>query len=84
MDLDLFTAWLPRLLTAKERLVLQKRFKLVGLLRTDLTYRQIAKQMKISTTTVVRLNRRLKIRKGKRKLKPLVLAKEKKLPWLIG
>lgn len=94
-----FIFQIPKLLTSKELKVLEKRYKIVNLLKTDLTYRQIAKQMGISTTTVVRLNQRLKIRKRKslKKTKkdysfsgPIgpkneyIRPKSKKLPWVIG
>lgn len=84
-----FLDFLPKLLTQKERRTLEKRFRIVQLLRTDLTYRKIAQQMGISTTTAVRLNQRLKIRRLKRKKYSLKDEKKdkdknKKLPWLIG
>jgi len=83
-----FEDYLSKLLTIKELRVLEKRFQIVKLLRTRLTYRQIAQKMGISTTTVVRLNQRLKIRKTRRKktsfVKSLAGQEEKKLPWKIG
>jgi len=84
-----FENWLPSLLTSKELKVLQKRFQLLQLLKTKKTYRKIAKKMGISTTTVVRLNQRLKLRKPKsKKTKPFrkqALKRVKnKLPWKIG
>jgi Trp operon repressor len=78
-----------KLLTEKEEKVLIKRYKIAQLLQTNLTYREIAKQMGISTTTVVRLNQRLKIRKTKNTGNQSLSAKAKqkqtkKLPWVIG
>jgi uncharacterized protein YerC len=89
--MDSFDGYLPNLLTPKEVKLFQKRYRLVQLLKTNLTYREIAQQMGISTTTVVRLNQRLKIRQGKRKIlstlpaiAPKVESKEAKLPWKFG
>ncbi|PIS09447.1 hypothetical protein COT75_01455 [Candidatus Beckwithbacteria bacterium CG10_big_fil_rev_8_21_14_0_10_34_10] len=76
------------LLTVKEKVLLEKRLKVFRLLKTNLTYREIAKRLKLSTTTVVNLNKRLKLRKGirvKTKLKYSARIVEKKsLPWVIG
>lgn len=58
-----FDLLIKDLLTKKELKVLQKRFQIIKLLKTDLTYRQIAKKTKVSTTTIVRLNQRLSIKK---------------------
>jgi len=87
--MTIFENWLPSLLTAKELKVLQKRFQLLQLLKTKKTYRQIAQKMGISTTTVVRLNQRLKLRKTKSKKSKLFQRKilksgKTKLPWKIG
>lgn len=81
-----FEDWLPLLLTPKETKDLQKRFRIVQLLKTKLNYREIAQEMRISTTTVVRLNQRLKIRKRRFKIKKLQLKMSKKqnLPWKFG
>lgn len=84
-----FLDFLPKLITQKERRTLEKRFRIVQLLKTNLTYRKIAQQMRISTTTAVRLNQRLKIRRLKRKKYSLKDEKKnkdknKKLPWVIG
>ena len=61
--METFDNFLLKLLTKKELKLLQKRYAIIRLLQTNLTYREIARQMKISTTTVVRLNQRLKVRK---------------------
>ena len=82
--MDLFENWLPNLLTPKELKNLQKRFRILQLLKTKLNYREISRQMKISTTTVVRLNQRLKIRKLKRKKSNINGYKKKNLPWKFG
>ena len=90
-----FQDFIPKLLTHKELKVLKKRFTIIQLLKSNLTYREIAQKIGISTTTVVRLNKRLKIRKPKTKnitksysdrhMKMLCLRKSKrKLPWKIG
>jgi len=87
-----FKDYLLKLLTNKELRVLKKRFTIVQLLKSNLTYRKIAQKIGISTTTVVRLNKRLKIRKFKKKnyIKKPALAskniyiKKQKLPWKIG
>jgi len=91
---SLFNVLLKELLTQKEIKILQQRFQIAQLLKTDLTYREIARRIGISTTTVVRLNWRLKIRKSKREkhpdkktiVAPKVYLREsrKKLPWVIG
>ena len=82
--MDLFENWLANLLTPKELRDLQKRFRILQLLKTKLNYREISRQMKISTTTVVRLNQRLKIRKLKRKKSNINGYKKKNLPWKFG
>jgi uncharacterized protein YerC len=85
--MNTFENWLPLLLTKKEVKDLQKRFSILKLLKTKLTYREIAQQMKISTTTVVRLNQRLKLRKGrssKSKTEKVPASKKAKLPWKFG
>ena len=87
-----FKDYLLKLLTNKELKVLKKRFTIIQLLKSNLTYRKIAQKTGISTTTVVRLNQRLKIRKFKKKnymKKPTpmpknVYIKKQKLPWKIG
>lgn len=83
-----FEDLLPALLTNKEYQLFEKRFRIIQLLKTKLTYREIAKKMGISTTTVVRLNKRLRIRKGRKskleKPKKEKQADDKKLPWVIG
>lgn len=61
--MDPFLNFLPKLLTSKELKTLQKRFQIIQLLKTGLTYRQIAKKTKVSTTTIVRLSQRLSIKK---------------------
>jgi len=89
-----FKDFIPNLLTHKELKVLKKRFQIVDLLKTNLTYREISQQIGISTTTVVRLNQRLKVR-TRQKLKHLPArnavhnvaggdGQERKLPWRIG
>lgn len=84
--MDSFEEYLLSLLTPKEVKVFQKRYRLAQLLRTKLSYREIARQMSISTTTVVRLNQRLKIRKLKprqtKQIKNIYI--NKKLPWKLG
>lgn len=95
--MESFENLILKLLTKKEFKLMQKRYALVKLLQTDLTYREIARQMKISTTTVVRLNQRLKIRHTKTKyirldqrshLKTNIFNKKesvsKRIPWVIG
>jgi uncharacterized protein YerC len=87
--MDNFENWLPLLLTKKELKDLQKRFSILKFLKTKLTYRKIAQEMKISTTTVVRLNQRLKIRKKRTSFKTktrkaLLADKKAKLPWKFG
>ena len=62
-----FQDFIPKLLTNKELKALKKRFTIIQLLRSNLTYREIAQKIDISTTTVVRLNQRLKIRRHKRR-----------------
>ena len=75
-----FEDYLLKLLTNKELKVLKKRFTIVQLLRSKLTYRQIAQKLGISTTTAIRLNQRLKIRRPKLKLKKLKLKTRKRHP----
>ena len=87
-----FEDYLLKLLTNKELKVLKKRFTIIQLLKSNLTYRKIAQKIGISTTTVVRLNQRLKIRKFKKKnymeksapMPKNVYKKKQKLPWKIG
>ena len=89
-----FDLFIKDLLTKKELRVLQKRFQIVQFLKTDLAYREITRKMGISTTTVVRLNKRLKIRSGIKKkrtyrkttVSPNVCSKKglSRLPWKIG
>ncbi|MFC1711361.1 Trp family transcriptional regulator [Patescibacteria group bacterium] len=86
--MDKFKKLTFELLTSKEKKVLQKRFEICKLLKTKLTYREIAKKIGISTTTVVKLNQRMKIRKGSQGLKPKKNKVEndanRTLPWVIG
>lgn len=93
--MDTFENWLPLLLTKEELKALQKRFRIIQLLKTKLTYREIAQKMSISTTTVVRLNQRLKIRRKPPKSTPKTYSKQptnvasleykkSKLPWKFG
>ena len=89
--MDSFEGYLPNLLTPKEVKVFQKRFRIVQLLKSGLTYREISQQMGISTTTVVRLNQRLKLRQKRRKIfptQPAIASKvgneKTKLPWKFG
>ncbi len=84
--MDSLDGYLPNLLTPKEVKVFQKRYRIVQLLKTNLTYRKIARQMGISTTTVVRLNQRLKIRTRQKHQVHLggQEKKNKKLPWKFG
>ena len=86
-----FQDFIPKLLTHKELKVLKKRFTIIQLLKSNLTYREIAQKTGISTTTVVRLNQRLKIRQKRRKnlstlptIADKVEYKKTKLPWKIG
>ena len=90
-----FQDFIHKLLTPKELKTLKKRFTIIQLLRSNLTYREIAQKIGISTTTVVRLNKRLKIKKSKTKnvtkwygdrhTKMLRLRETKRrLPWKIG
>jgi uncharacterized protein YerC len=83
-----FEKLLPDLLTKKEKSVLQKRFKITALLKGRLTYREIAALLGISTTTVVRINKRLRIRKKGRKFKKNLSSKGEKekvkIPWKLG
>ena len=86
-----FEDYLLKLLTNKELKTLKKRFTIIQLLKSNLTYREIAQKTGISTTTVVRLNQRLKIRQKRRKnlstssaIADKVEYKKTKLPWKIG
>jgi len=86
-----FEDYLLKLLTHKELKVLKKRFTIIQLLKSNLTYREIAQKIGISTTTIVCLNQRLKIRQKKRKNYPTQHAiasrvghRKTKLPWKIG
>ncbi len=85
-SLNEFARLLPDLLTTKEKIILRRRFKIINLLKQDLSYREIAVVLGISTTTVVRINKRLGIRKGKRKNHGLdnKVSQGVKIPWKIG
>jgi uncharacterized protein YerC len=78
--MESFDDYLPNLLTKKELKVLQRRYRIIQLLKTNLTYREIAQQMGISTTTVVHLNQRLKTRRKR----AIHSEKQRKIPWKIG
>lgn len=81
-----FENWLSRLITSQEAKILHQRYQIIQLLKTKLTYREIAKNMGISTTTVVRLNNRFQIRKPRRQQLRSIneIKKRKKIPWVIG
>ena len=69
---------LASLLTASELRMLKNRWQIAGLLDEGLSIRNIAKQVKVGTDTVVRVARMVK------KLPPKPLPFKTNTPWIFG
>lgn len=84
--LDIPTILVTELLTPSEIRMLKNRWRMVSLLEEGLSIRQIAKEVKVGTDTVVRVARMME-KTNLRKLLDEVLGKRKfktRTPWIFG
>lgn len=84
--LDIPTMLVTELLTSSEIRMLKNRWQMIKLLEEGLSIRQVAKEVKVGTDTVVRVVRMME-KTNLRKLLNEVLKKRKlktNTPWIFG
>ncbi|QQG43614.1 MAG: helix-turn-helix domain-containing protein [Candidatus Daviesbacteria bacterium] len=84
--LDIPSILVTELLTPSEVRMLKNRWRMVKLLEEGLSIRQIAKEVKVGTDTVVRIARMME-KTTLRKLLDEILKKDKfktRTPWIFG
>lgn len=77
---------LTKLLTKQEKKRLQKRFKILKLLKNGVGVRKIAKDLKTSPATIVVLKKRFlpHLFQKEKAVRNKKQEKQKELPWLLG
>lgn len=84
--LDIPSSVVTELLTSSEIRMLKNRWQMIKLLEEGLSIRQVAKEVKVGTDTVVRVARMME-KTNLRKLLDEVLGKDKfktNTPWIFG